>query len=327
MLFRKFISVCLLLLISSIFFISEAQNKNRIYLQYIDTYKDLAIEHQRKYKIPASITLAQGLLESGAGRGTLARKSNNHFGIKCHKWQGQKVYHDDDAKGECFRKYASAEESVRDHSEFLDNSPRYQELFKLDPLDYKGWAYGLKAAGYATDPNYPQRLIKIIEENRLYLLDQHKEMPEELPRRHEPVGEQLPEPVVSAAEKIDVDNYIVSVQKLRGYALYHNNGSQFIVADNGDTFESLGRKIGISAKRLRKLNDLPANAQLSGGEMVYVRSKAKRSGNGKLIHIVREGDTMHSISQQYGIRLKNLANMNHRDVDARLEVGQQIRLM
>lgn len=296
--------------------------------EYIRRYKELVLESQEVYGIPASVKMAQALLESDSGNSRLAREANNHFGIKCKRdWTGMTISHDDDAKGECFRKYASAEESFRDHSEFLDNSPRYQELFKLDPLDYKGWAYGLKAAGYATDPNYPQRLIRIIEENRLYLLDQHKELPEELPRRHEPVGEQLPEPVVSAAEKIDVDNYIVSVQKLRGYALYHNNGSQFIVADNGDTFESLGRKIGISAKRLRKLNDLPANAQLSGGEMVYVRSKAKRSGNGKLIHIVREGDTMHSISQQYGIRLKNLANMNHRDVDARLEVGQQIRLM
>lgn len=296
--------------------------------EYIRRYKGLVLESQEVYGIPASVKMAQALLESDNGNSRLAREANNHFGIKCKSdWTGMTISHDDDAKGECFRKYASAEESFKDHSEFLDNSPRYQDLFKLDPLDYKGWAYGLKAAGYATDPNYPERLIKIIEDNKLYLLDRNQELPEELPRRPEPVVTETPAPSAVPVEKIDVDNYIVSLEKLKGYTLYHNNGSQFIVANEGDTFESLGRRIGISAKRLRKLNDLPADAQLSGGEMVYVRSKAKRSGNGKLIHIVREGDTMHSISQQYGIRLKNLANMNHRDTDARLEVGQQIRLM
>ncbi len=296
--------------------------------EYIRRYKGLVMESQEVYGIPASIKMAQALLESDNGNSRLAREANNHFGIKCKSdWTGMTISHDDDAKGECFRKYASVEDSYRDHSEFLDNSPRYQDLFKLDPLDYKGWAYGLKAAGYATDPNYPERLIKIIEENKLYLLDQNKELPEELPRRPEPIETEIPMPTSAPIEKIDVDNYIVAMEKLRGYSLYHNNGSQFIIANEGDTFESLGRKIGISAKRLRKMNDLPETAQLAGGEMVYVRSKAKRSGNGKLIHIVREGDTMHSISQQYGIRLKNLAKMNHREENARVEVGQQIRLM
>ena len=296
--------------------------------EYIRRYKGLVLESQEVYGSPASVKMAQALLESDNGNSRLAREANNHFGIKCKSyWTGMTISHDDDAKGECFRKYASVEESFKDHSEFLDNSPRYQDLFKLDTLDYKGWAYGLKAAGYATDPNYPERLIKIIEDNQLYLLDRNQELPEEMPRRPEPIVTETPAPSAVPVKKIDVDNYVVSVQKLKGYSLYHNNGSQFIVANDGDTFESLSRKIGISAKRLRKLNDLPADAQLGGGDMVYVRSKAKRSGNGKLVHIVREGDTMHSISQQYGIRLKNLASMNHRDVDARLEVGQQIRLM
>ena len=140
--------------------------------EYIDRYKEIAIDHMERYGIPASITMAQGILESDSGNSNLARRSNNHFGIKCKKdWKGAKVYHTDDAPNECFRKYDSVEDSYEDHAEFLDNSPRYDSLFAYPSNDYRSWARGLKAAGYATAPDYAQRLIKIIEDNKLFLLD------------------------------------------------------------------------------------------------------------------------------------------------------------
>lgn len=138
---------------------------------YIETYAVIAQEEMQQYGIPASITLAQGILESGAGEGELVQKANNHFGIKCHDWKGAKVYHDDDEKGECFRKYSNPKYSYRDHSLFLTNRGRYSALFKLPKDDYKGWAKGLRAAGYATDKKYPQKLISIIERYQLYAYD------------------------------------------------------------------------------------------------------------------------------------------------------------
>lgn len=303
---------------------SQAQNQTRE--QYIKKYKNLVLEHQDIYGIPASIKMAQGLLESDNGNSRLATIANNHFGIKCKKeWTGETLSHDDDAPGECFRKYNSAEESFKDHSEFLDKSPRYQELFKLDPLDYKGWAYGLKAAGYATNPKYPELLIKIIDDNRLYLLDQGKELPtKEIGAAETP---EIRNEVIAEADKIDIDNYVVSVHNFKGYAIYSNNGSQFVVACKGDTFESIAKTFNISAKRLLKYNDLQQGAVLHNGEMVYIKAKGRRTTNGKLMHYVKEGETMHSISQKYGIRLRSLGKTNRRATDSVLIKGQQIRLM
>lgn len=302
---------------------SQAQNQTRE--QYIKKYKNLVLEHQDIYGIPASIKMAQGLLESDNGNSRLATIANNHFGIKCKKdWTGETLSHDDDAPGECFRKYNSAEESYKDHSEFLDKSPRYQALFKLDPYDYKGWAYELKAAGYATNPKYPELLIKIIEDNKLYLLDQGKELPakETAIPEHEIRGEEIAE-----ADKIDIDNYVVSVHNFKGYALYSNNGSQFVIAAEGDTFESIAKTFNISAKRLLKYNDLQPGTVLRKGEIVYIKAKGRRTTNGKLMHYVKDGETMHSISQKYGIRLRSLGKINRRATDSTLVNGQQIRLM
>lgn len=298
--------------------------------EYIEQYKPYALESQELYGIPASIKMAQALLESDCGNSRLVREANNHFGIKCKReWTGPTILHDDDANDECFRRYASAEESFKDHSDFLDQSPRYQELFKLDPTDYKGWAYGLKAAGYATNPQYAEQLIKMIEDNQLYMLDRGEEplLASAQPETAAAVPvETTPVEQPDAASRVDVDNYVVG-QRLKGYTLYSNNGSQFVIASAGDTFDTLGKRIGVSARKLRKFNDLPPAAELRDGDMVYVKSKARRANNGKLIHLVQDGDTMHSIAQQYGIRVKNLANMNRRSVDARLMPGQQIRLM
>lgn len=297
--------------------------------EYINRYKNIVLEQQDIYGIPASVKMAQALLESDNGNSRLATEGNNHFGIKCKKdWRGETINHDDDAPQECFRKYNSAEESFKDHSEFLDKSERYQGLFKLDPMDYKGWAYGLKAAGYATNPKYPELLIKIIEDNKLYLLDQGRELPEQ-PTEETPViakTEETPADLGEVAEKVDVDNYIVSLTTYKGYTLYSNNGSEFVVAGQGDTFSSLSGKLGISVKKLRKFNDMP-EGEPTTGSMIYIKSKGKRSNNGKLMHYVKDGETLHSISQMYGIRIKYLYNMNRLSNNTTLTVGQQIRLM
>lgn len=304
--------------------------------QYIDKYKQLAIDDMEVYGIPASIKMAQALLESDAGNSRLARQGNNHFGIKCKKnWTGETIHHDDDAPQECFRKYDSAEQSFHDHSEFLNNSPRYDALFDLDILDYKGWARGLKAAGYATNPKYPELLIKIIEDNKLYLLDQGKSLVAEAPaattEKTESPQEEISktEEVVTtpvATPKVDVDNYVLALFSRGGYDIYLNNGCEFVIAAEGDNIQSLSESLRISVKRLRKFNDLTAEQGFEQGDMVYLRTKAKRSDNGRLLHTVQEGETLHSISQIYGIRLAKLASMNHMTIDGKVFAGQQLKL-
>lgn len=301
--------------------------------QYIEQYKQLAIDDMEKYGIPASIKMAQALLESDAGNSRLARQGNNHFGIKCKKdWTGETIHHDDDAPQECFRKYPSAQESFHDHSEFLDRSPRYQGLFELDPLDYKAWAHGLKAAGYATNPKYPELLIKLIEDYKLYLLDKGEVATEAAPApTPEPVQTIVEEPIstpelANAAAQVDVDNYVLALHNRGGYDIYLNNGCEFVIAAEGDDINSLSQSLDISIKRLRKMNDLTLDGDFTGGEPVYINPKAKRSENGHLLHTVREGETLHSISQTYGIRLKKLATMNHLTGDGRIFAGQQLKL-
>ena len=235
------------------------------YEKYIKQYSSLAIQHQKKYRIPASITLAQGLLESGAGRSELARKSNNHFGIKCKRnWTGDKGYHDDDAKGECFRSYPSVEASYRDNAELLDSPPRYDSLFAYSPTDYKSWARGLKAAGYATAPDYAQRLCRIIEEAQLFLLD-----PPDGERLYASrSGRKITDPEgwftdqtsmerpADASSAVDPDNYRVTINAHNGYNVYATNGVHYVLAKEGDTFENIGRKFRLSPRNLRKFNDL-----------------------------------------------------------------------
>ena len=302
-------------------FNSYAQKTTR--KEYIQRYTNIVLEHQDIYGIPASIKMAQAIFESGNGNSRLATQANNHFGIKCKKnWIGESISHDDDAIGECFRKYNSDEESFKDHSKFLDDSPRYESLFALDPMDYKAWAHGLKAAGYATNPKYASIIITIIEDNELYLLDQGKDIvfKEEV---------ELPKEIVdssASSNKIDLDNYTISITGHSGYTLYSNNGSEFIVTEKGDSFASLSNKLNVSEKRLRKFNDMPSG-EVTPNSIIYIKSKAKRVNNGKLMHYVKEGDTMHSISQTYGIKLKNLYNLNRLHTTSKLAIGQQIRLM
>ncbi|MBN4070237.1 glucosaminidase domain-containing protein [Olleya sp. AH-315-F22] len=206
--------------------------------QYISVYKDIAMDEMRTYNIPASITLAQGILESGSGKGTLATKANNHFGIKCHGWKGKKVYHDDDERQECFRKYKSAETSFRDHSEFLANRKRYANLFKLRISDYKSWAKGLRKAGYATDKRYPQKLISIIERYELYQYDK------------EVLGK----------------NY----KAVKNEAEIIQNKTHKVV--KGDTLYSLSRKYKTTVEAIKRINNLTSN-DLKIDQILIIKSQ------------------------------------------------------
>ena len=275
----------------------QAQTRNKQYEDYIKKYCELAVEEMKKYHIPASITLAQGLLESGAGQSTLARKSNNHFGIKCGSdWRGKTVSHDDDARGECFRAYKHPKESYEDHSKFLAGRSRYASLFKLKITDYKGWARGLKKAGYATNPRYADQLIGIIE---LYEL-----------------------------HKYDEKNYLKWIKKNPNlHQTYIANDLLYIVVRAGDSWKSISKEFDISQKKLRKYNDLYKGYALQVGDILYLEKKNKKADKEHIVHVLRADESMYSISQKYGIRLKNLYKMNKMDADdSAPEVGTILRL-
>ncbi len=290
---KRFLS--LLILLGMLVTVS-AQTRNKRYEEYIHKYKDLAIEQMARYKIPASITLAQGLLESGAGQSELTRRSHNHFGIKCGgNWNGKTIYHDDDARGECFRVYKNARESYEDHSRFLANRPRYASLFKLKRTDYKGWAHGLKKAGYATNPNYAGSLIGIIE---LYDLHQYD----------------------TRSRK---SGHTVSITP---HETYLANKLLYIIARQGDSFEELSEEFGISERKLRKYNDLYKGYRLQAGDVIYLQKKNKKALKPYILHKVEPGESMHSISQRYGMRLKNLYRLNKKSEDDALRAGDYLRL-
>lgn len=295
--------------------------------EYLEKYKQLAVDHMERYGIPASVKMAQAMLESDNGNSRLATEANNHFGIKCKKdWTGRTISHDDDEKGECFRCYESAEESWRDHSEFLDKGQRYQFLFDLDPLDYKAWAQGLRQAGYATNPRYPELLVKIIEDNELYLLDRGLELPLEEIMVREAADTPAERYELLTSEQIDADNFVIAMYNHNGYEIYANNGSKFIVAREGDDLAKISWLFGIPERKLRRFNDLTPTQNIAPGNMVYIQVKAKSADAGPAIHTVREGETLHSIAQQYGIKLGSLARMNRYARDGRLSPGQQIKL-
>ena len=304
--------------------------------EYISRYMPIAIAHMERYGIPASITMAQGILESDCGNSLLSMKSNNHFGIKCKRnWTGDKVYHDDDAKGECFRSYPSVEASYRDHAEFLDSQPRYDSLFAYSSDDYKSWARGLKAAGYATAPDYAQRLIRIIEENQLYLLDRpdgERLYASRMGRKvTDPEGwfadQSSVEPAAGASPAIDPDNYRVTINAHQGYNVYVTNGVHYVLAKENDTFENIGRKFRLSPRNLRKFNDLKdKKAQPVPGEAVYIERKRKRWEGNSRHHICRQGETAYSVGQSYAIRTRSIEKLNKLRKDEELAAGREIRI-
>ncbi|MBE6290863.1 MAG: LysM peptidoglycan-binding domain-containing protein [Bacteroidales bacterium] len=292
------------LIIASLVALS-AYAQNDTYQVYIEQYKDVAIEQMHKYHIPASITLAQGLLESGAGTSELARKSNNHFGIKCHNWAGKRAYHDDDSDGECFRAYRTARESYEDHSVFLTSSSRYEDLFKLKETDYKGWAYGLKRAGYATSPTYAKKLIEIIERYDLARYD-----------KMQASGAATPHTSTS------VTNRYIGM-----HTPYLSNDLVYIVARQGDTMKAIAEEFGIPKYKLLRYNDLYKGYVPNKGDIIYLHRKRRKADKAYRQHVVGDGESMYMISQKYGVRLKRLYRMNGVTPDTYAPmVGDVIRL-
>ncbi len=279
---------------------------------YIGRYHKTAIREMYLYNVPASITLAQGILESGSGRSLLATQANNHFGIKCGDYSGKKFYKDDDKRNECFRSYAHADESFRDHSLFLSKQ-RYADLFKLKATDYKGWAKGLKKAGYATNPKYPQLLTDIIEQNKLYEYDRN---PEKYLARRDADRYSLDDN--SLANKRSQKKSVPEVENGR------INGVKCVLVKSGDTFYSLAKQTGLSVKELKALNDFPDNHILRTGEYVFTEKKRKKNKSAAP-HTVQRGETWLTISQTYGVRESSLRKMNRMRRDEP-SVGSVVRL-
>lgn len=297
---------CCLLLLPAAAFPQPAEYK-MTRPEYVEKYKDIAIKEMLENNIPASITLAQGLLESDAGNSALAMYANNHFGIKCHAdWKGETYIQDDDAKDECFRKYKIAEESYDDHSEFLKSKGRYAFLFELRKTDYKGWAEGLKEAGYATDKNYADRLIKLIDDYKLHQYDRMQQIAidKKDKKKTEP---QIIKPTTSA----------IFVSR----KLFLNNRIKYVVVQDGDTYYKIAHDLDMRLWQLHNYNETGKQTCLQAGDIVYLQPKRRHSRKEE-IHTARWGETMYYISQLYGIKIRHLYKMNNM-LDGQEPVAEQ----
>jgi LysM repeat protein len=301
--------------------------RNSDVIDYINTYKEIAIREMQRSGIPASITLAQGIHESMAGKSDLVQRSNNHFGIKCRaEWKGEKVYHDDDARGECFRSYTKAEESYVDHTDFLKNGQRYAFLFNLDPTDYSQWAYGLKKAGYATNPRYPQILIKYIEDYNLQqytLIAMGKLSPKDevLAGGGKPVsisnGVAIQEIKLPATPKAPVDYPI---------GQFSINRTRVIFAKAGASLLGIAKEYDISLKHLLDFNEMDEDEDdvLAQDQLIFLQRKRKSAE--AEFHEVKPGETLYDISQAEGIRLESLISYNHLQDQGEPAVGEKLYL-
>ena len=288
--------------------------------EYIAMYKNDAINDMKKMGVPASITMAQALLESNDGNSNLARLANNHFGIKCSDWKGPSYIQDDDTKDECFRKYNNVLESYDDHSNFLKTRPRYAALFELDIKDYKAWAKGLKKAGYATDPTYADRLIKIIEENQLYLLDNDTGGPAYASNDPVPL---LDEKQNSNYSSISVPSVEV-VEAFETRQVKQNNGINYILARDGDTFQKLAHEFELGQWQLPKYNEMDSDQPLAAGQRIYLQPK--KSTGPRAVVIAKDGDTIHSIAQSMGVKVKYICRYNDLEETQAIKPGQKIYL-
>ena len=331
-------------------------------LAYIDQYSALAVLEMQRTGVPASITLAQGMLESGYGLSPLATKAHNHFGMKCHSdWKGEKFFYDDETPDECFRVYPTVEDSFRAHSDFLRGRERYKALFDLDPTDYKGWARGLRRAGYATDPGYAAKLINLIEDFQLYRFDTMTEEDLQAAPEAAPVAEAaapeaeapeavvpapaVPETAVAAAqpvrehtvrperddwpedETVDLPVYKESVSLSLARPVYEMNGVRYVRATEGETWASLAADNHLSLKQILSFNDLTSPTPLRSGTMVYLaRKKAEAEPGYGLYEVDQEGLTLWDISQMFGIQLKKLRLYNSFRRDAPIRPGDTIIL-
>ena len=341
---KRFLVAAWLLAVSAVSYAQSAQEK------YIETYAELAVQEMYRSGIPASITLAQGMLESGNGLSELAVKSKNHFGIKCHNWNGEKMYYDDDRKGECFRKYSSVEESFRDHSDFLRYRDRYKFLFDLEPTDYRGWANGLKKAGYATDPSYPQKLIKLIEDYELHRFDtkpsswtgdevsddsqaeDRKPSKAERKARKKRKSKEKPQERPQAPSVIEKAKPLTEKQRETFHfalsrQMYSMNGVPFVYATDGETYASIAARYNLFLREILKFNDLAEAETLYPGTVVYLEKKKKEAAYGIDKYVVEgPNENLRNISQRFAVRLDKLCQMNGCSPDRRLKDGDVIIL-
>ena len=308
----------LLVLMTVLLSIGAAKNPK---LDYIDKYSDIAIKEMKRTGVPASITLAQGILESNAGQSVLATKGNNHFGIKCHNdWKGKTMKMDDNAPKECFRVYPNAEASFRDHSDFLRSRDRYKSLFELKQTDYKGWARGLKKAGYATDPGYADKLITLIEDYELYRFDKGVKVSVKPPL-------EIEEPKVVQLEPRPGMKYQESVTFSTARKVYSQNGVPFVYSEAGETYASIAASNGLFLKELLKFNDHEQELALEPGTMVYLARKKVQGPVGVNKYVVeKDGETLRDIAQRFGIRYAALQKLNIVLYGKTLEEGDTVIL-
>ena len=326
-----------------IFQIATAQKLvNSDYAAYVTKYKYLAIREMQLYKIPASITLAQGMIESGCGKSVLALETKNHFGIKCQQgWNGETYYYDDDQEKECFRKYEKVDDSYRDHSIFLTTRSRYAQLFSLPLTDYKAWARGLKQAGYATNPDYPNILIRLIESNKLYLFDDTLINLEESAIKGPDFDDSKEDVQKATSTKASVTkqgrilfrkNYkmplpshfsFIYTSEL-GRKVYENNNVPFIFAKKNDTWTAIAKEFHLFGSQVYKQNDLLESDPLTTGQMVYLEAKKKK--NADHTYRVQKGDSMYSISQEKCIKLARLLKYNKLKPGDEPEPGVELKL-
>ncbi|MBO7625401.1 MAG: glucosaminidase domain-containing protein [Bacteroidales bacterium] len=295
--------------------------ENDIY-NYIDRYHGLAMEKMRSCGIPASITLAQGILESAAGTSDLAVNANNHFGIKCHaNWTGETYFKTDDALNECFRKYPQPEDSYNDHSNFL-KAKRYESLFSLSPTDYAGWAEGLKACGYATNPKYPERLTTLIEKYRLARFDTLAILGETTANDS---SRQLP--VITADSLVKPGMPVRVSYPYTKRTVYAHNGSYFVIAQKGESYLDIAISVQQPLFRIRKYNDLlTRNYEPQEGEWVYIEKKAKYSNDHAQHTVSSDTETLREICQRYGCQMGSIMTINQLERNALLQKGQIIVL-
>ena len=305
---------------------ASAQKADTPHKKYIDTYSEIAVQEMIRTGVPASITLAQGLLESGAGLSKLSLEGNNHFGIKCHKgWTGRSMKMDDDRRGECFRVYDSPQESFRDHSDFLRYRDRYKFLFDLDRTDYKGWAHGLKKAGYATDPSYAGKLIKYIEDYNLDRFDRlSDDQEEEIPAAPHKLEEPLALPPVKDGVSAPVQEEFHFQLSRRLYSL---NGVPFVYAQEGESYRSIAKYYHLFLWEILRYNDLKKERTLMSGDIVYLERKKDKAPEGMDMYIVeQDGEDFHSICQRYAVREKSILKRNALTLPVELEEGDEIKL-
>jgi LysM repeat protein len=327
---------------------------------YIQQYSEIAMQEMIRTGIPAAIKLAQGILESQSGESNLVKKSNNHFGIKCKpEWTGDRTYHDDDEKGECFRVYPNAEASYRDHSDFLRSRAHYHFLFSLNPADYEAWAYGLKKAGYATSPTYPQKLIKVIKD---FNLDRFNALTAERPSNPEKTNSTVPTtssnnhaapnnikqpalttstPVASVKDKdIPAENLSEDIETSPQIAknettdskkpipypssVFAINQTKVIYATEGMSLLALANQFGITLSKIMEYNELNNIDILEQDQLIFLEKKQKKGATD--YHIVKEGESFYSIAQEEGVRLENILQYNSFAAHSTPTIGNKILL-